>query len=77
MITNADYVKARWEDIAHVISSCPKMSSRYYLQLRHDLVGKYVYEQMRKKDNQEAKITYDSDNSFFRKVNSNTGGTSR
>ena len=57
--------KSQVEDIAHVISSCPKMSSRYYLPLRHDLVGKYVYEKMRKKDNQEAKITYDSDEFIF------------
>ena len=28
--------KSSVEDVNHVISSCPKMSARYYLPLRHD-----------------------------------------
>ena len=31
------------EDIQHIISSCPIMSSRYYLPMRHDIVAKASY----------------------------------
>ena len=34
------------EDITHVISTCSKMSSRYYLPLRHDVIAKAVYNKM-------------------------------
>ena len=34
--------KSNVEDVNHVISSCPKMSARYYLPLRHDALVKYV-----------------------------------
>ena len=34
------------EDITHVISSCSKMSSRYYLPLRHDVIAKTVYNEI-------------------------------
>ena len=30
------------EDVTQVISSCNKMSSRYYLPIRHNVVAKYV-----------------------------------
>lgn len=30
------------EDVNHVISSCPKMSTRYYLPLRRDALAKYL-----------------------------------
>ena len=30
------------EDVNHIISSCPKMSTRYYLPLRHDALAKYI-----------------------------------
>ena len=53
--------KYQVEDVIHVISSCSKMSSRYYLPIRHDVVAKYVYEAMRKKKNPECKIEYKGD----------------
>ena len=53
--------KIQVEDSTHVISSCKKMSSRYYLSMRHDIVAKHVYEQIRKKDNKNCKITYDGE----------------
>ena len=36
--------KKEVEDVTHILSSCSKMSSRYYLPLRHDIIAKYVYE---------------------------------
>ena len=35
--------KSNVEDITHIISSCPMMSSRYYLPMRHDPVAKAVF----------------------------------
>jgi hypothetical protein len=34
--------KTTIEDVNHVICSCPGMSARYYLPLRHDAVAKYL-----------------------------------
>ena len=34
--------KINIEDVNHIISSCPKMSTRYYLPLRHDALAKYI-----------------------------------
>ena len=31
------------EDVQHIISSCPLMSSRFYLTIRHDIVAKASY----------------------------------
>ena len=44
------------EDITHVISGCGKMSARYYLPLRHDVVGKMVLDSLIKKNNPEIQI---------------------
>ena len=33
------------KDVLHIISSCCRMSSCYYLPLKHDAIPKYVYEQ--------------------------------
>ena len=33
--------KNQVEDVFHIISSCNRMSSRYYLPLRHDVIAKY------------------------------------
>ena len=41
--------KSNIEDITHVISSCPMMSSRYYLPMRHDPVAKAVFKSHLKK----------------------------
>ena len=34
--------KINIEDVNHIISSCPKMSTRYYLPLCHDALAKYI-----------------------------------
>ena len=41
--------KASVEDVFHVLCSCPKMSSRYYLPLRHDIIAKHFFENLKKK----------------------------
>lgn len=41
--------KVAVEDIIHVTSSCPLMSSRYYLPLRHDVIAKEIYKEHIKK----------------------------
>ena len=38
--TNVDSVNV--EDITHVISSCPNMSARYYLPLRHYTIAEAI-----------------------------------
>ena len=40
--------REKTEDIHHVIGSCPKMSLRYYLPLRHDVVAKTIWNTIRK-----------------------------
>ena len=45
------------EDVFHILCSCPKMSSRYYLPLRHDIT-KHIFENLMKKIDQHRKITY-------------------
>ena len=57
--------KYQVEDITHVISSCPKMSIRYYLPMRHDVIGKAVYESLRKKLEPGIKIRYDENSEFI------------
>ena len=39
------------EDIIHIISSCPLMSARYYLPVRHDVVAKTLYNSLIRKQN--------------------------
>ena len=37
------------EDVNHILSSCCKTSSKYYLPLRHDVIPEHVYKKFRKK----------------------------
>ena len=53
--------KTQVEDITHILSSCCKISSRYFFPMRHDVVAKHVYETIRKKENSESKIDYNGD----------------
>ena len=43
------------EDITHVIVTCSKMSSRYYLPLRHGVIVKIVYNEILWKENPDKK----------------------
>ena len=42
MNTRCRLCKSANEDIIHIIASCPMMSVRYYLPLRHDVIAKIV-----------------------------------
>ena len=53
--------KNQVEDMFHIISSCSRMSSGYYLPLRHDVISKYVYEQDCMKVVPRCKIEYPAD----------------
>ena len=53
--------KDQVEDITQVISSCGKLSSRYYLPLRHETVAKFIYEKVRMKNNEDSHIQYERD----------------
>ena len=43
--------KSTNEDIIHIIASCPMMSVRHYLPLRHDVIAKNFYNALIKKKN--------------------------
>ena len=49
--------KTSVEDVFHILCSCPKMSSRYYLPLRQD-IAKHIFENLMKKIDPHRKITY-------------------
>ena len=53
--------KNQVEDMFHIMSSCSRMSSSYYLPLRHDAIAKYVYEQQRMKLVPGCKVEYPAD----------------
>ena len=57
--------KYQVEDVNHIISSCSKMSVRYYLPMRHDVIGKAVYESLRKKNQPDANIRYEDGPEFI------------
>ena len=42
--------KINIEDVNHIISSCPKMSTWYYLSLHHDALTKYILKVIIKKN---------------------------
>ena len=52
--------KTSVEDVFHILYSCPKMSSRYYLPLtmRHDIIAKRIFENLMRKIDPHQKIKY-------------------
>ena len=52
--------KTSVEDVFHILCSCPKMSSRYYLPLtmRHDIIAKHIFENLMRKIDSHQKIKY-------------------
>ena len=48
--------KSNLEDIHHITSSCPQISSRYYLPLRHNVIAKCVYNKLLINDGQNRKL---------------------
>ena len=57
------------EDITHVISSCSKISSRYYLPLRHDVIAKTVYNEILWKENPDKKKLLNHETKFITTIN--------
>ena len=51
MNTRCRFFKSAIEDIIHIIASCPMMSVRYYLPIRHDVIAKIVYNALIHKKN--------------------------
>ena len=49
--------KTNTEDITHIISACPMISSRYYLPLQHDPVAKAIYLEPSSHSSQEHSYT--------------------
>ena len=50
--------KIHVENVTHIIRSCCKMSSRYYLPIWHDVIAKYLYEAIRRSKDPKCKIEY-------------------
>ena len=59
--------KTNVEDITHIISACPMMSSRYYLPLRHDPIAKIIFQE-HVKNNSNEKLLFCNENEFIEKV---------
>ena len=55
------------EDITHIISACPLMSTGYYLPLRHDQVGKIIYKEHVKKHTSSSKVTLNNEPEYIYK----------
>ena len=53
--------KSNIEDIHHIASSCPQLSSRYYLPLRHSVIAKCVYNKLPINDGQNRKLLQEPD----------------
>ena len=57
------------EGITHVINSCSKMSSRYSLPLKHDVIAKTVYDEILPKENLDKKKLINNETEFITTVN--------
>ena len=66
--------KNQVEGVFHIISSCSRISLRYYLPLRHDAIAKYVYEQYRMKLAPGCKLNIQQMHLFTLKVILSSGG---
>ena len=53
--------KSNVEDIHHIASSCPQLSSRYYLPLRHNVIAKCAYNKLLINDGQNRKLLQEPD----------------
>ena len=53
--------KSNVEDIHHIASSYPQLSSRYYLLLRHNVIAKCVYDKLFINDGQNRKLLQEPD----------------
>ena len=73
--TKCRHCKSANEDIIHIIGSCPLMSVRYYLPLRHDIIAKIVYNALIKKIHHTENMIQKVLNTSIRNAIWNTGRT--
>ena len=68
---NSIYILCNYcvKDITRVISSCSKMSSRYYLPLRHDVKATTVYNEILQKENPDKKKLINNKTEFITPFN--------
>ena len=66
--TKCRLCKHSTEDVNHIISSCPEMSVRYYLPIRHDVVAKTVLKALILKIDPTDKIKHQQDPEYVYKV---------
>ena len=66
--TKCRLCKHATEDIPHIISSCPQVSSRYYLPLRHDAMGKCFLKAYIKKHHPDHKYIEKNENEYILKI---------
>ena len=59
--------KINIEDVNHIISSCPKMSARYYLPFRHDALAKDILKAIITKNHPNER--YRNLNQFVKNIN--------
>ena len=55
------------EDVQHIVSNCPFMSSRYYLPMQHDIVAKASYNTIIKNRNVKRSLLQQPDRVFKHK----------
>ena len=56
------------EDVNHIISSCPKMSTRYYLPLRHDALAKCILKAVITKNHPNERYRDSNEYEFVKKI---------
>ena len=61
--------KSNVEDVNPIISSCPEMSIRFYLPIRHDVVAKTELKTIILKENPDDKFRHQRDPEYVYKVN--------
>ena len=66
--TKCRLCKHSTEDVNHIISSCPEMSVRYYLPIRHDVVAKTVLKALILKIDPTDKFKHQQDPEYVYKV---------
>ena len=66
--TKCRLCKHSTEDVNHIISSCPEMSVRYYLPIRHDVVAKTVLKALILKNDPTDKFKHQQDPEYVYKV---------
>ena len=67
--TKCRLCKNNVEDVNHIISSCPEMSVRFYLPIRHDIVAKTILKAIILKENPDDKFRHQRDPEYVYKVN--------